>query len=826
MGATKSTTKIGILNLIKQVDTELAVKKKEMDAVKKAWKAKQDDFEERRQEHDDAEEQLLQAIEEKKQREEAAAAGKRKRQEEEEDDVEDQQDESEFAADDDVDDADGTFAVAKRIAKENTARAKKAARLSGRINKLWHADMKKDNRSMTGRPLYESPSETTNYQLVSAQHVEIFADIVSVVRARKAAEAKGQRKLAKQWAKLQIKFDAKPKKKTKTARGAWEEPPLTPRAGAFVRSEAEFQSIIAQLGVDKTATVPDMEPPQLRIPNYESDNGLVLDCAKMLEEQALINQWSEEERSVFFDKFLQFERHPERFNKIAQALGSIEGLGRKKNHGDVVRYYYQNKKKPMFSKEVSRRRSKKNLLKQAQAAERKKAAPEVKDKASKAKAKAKKSPKGPNRSPARSDTDQSEDESNEDAAHGAQEGSDGDQDSDNRQHPRPNKAHWTVAEEQIFVGIYKEFHTAKGRTLRDVAANSATVDFDALTEQFEHSKSDVQLRNLWQKYDERLLAELQGQGETSDGAMTDEDVLEQMIADIRAEKQKRKQGAGSTKASPIQAEHHSPGSRLVEPKVEHEADDDIATREAAVLNLLMAAESSDNSEATAAAALLNASAGDSPTEQPQVGVKQEDSSTEGERAAESEKADSSTAAILEASTAEAATEKVAIKREHEETRDASEKADIATDVAPTDRSGAEQSAEGDDMNEDDREQAAQNLVPKQEAAPHARADATQADADGPPTSSKDIGEVDTGAAKTAAVITGEEEAEVAQPAEAETKRRQEDGDATAMDVDDRSGATEPLEKTSGGEREPDAPAADADAEKPADAAEAAKLGYF
>ena len=825
MGATKSTTKIGILNLIKQVDTELAVKKKEMDALKKAWKAKQDDFEERRQEHDDAEEQLLQAIEEKKQREEAAAAGKRKRQEEEEEEIEEQQDESEFAADDDVDDADGTFALAKRIAKENAARAKKAARLSGRINKLWHADMKKDNRSMAGRPLYESPSETTNYQLVSAQHVEMFADIVSVVRARKAAEAKGQRKLAKQWAKLQLKFDAKPKKKTKTPRGAWEEPPLTPRAGAFVRSEAEFQSIIAQLGVDKTATVPDMEPPQLRIPNYESDNGLVLDCAKMLEEQALINQWSEEERSVFFDKFLQFERHPERFNKIAQALGSTEGLGRKKNHGDVVRYYYQNKKKPEFSKEVSRRRSKKNLLKQAQAAERKKAVPEVKDKGSKAKAKAKKSPKGPSPSPARSDTDQSEDESNEDAAHGAQEGSDGDQDGDNRQQPRSNKAYWTVAEEQIFVGIYKEFHTAEGRTLRDVAANSATVDFDALTEQFEHSKSDVQLRNLWQKYDERLLVELQCQGETSDSVMTDEEVLEQMIADIRAEKQKRKQGSGSTKASPIH-EKNSP-EQLVEPKAEHETYDDIATREAAVLNLLMAAESSDNSEATAAEALLKANASDSPTEQPQVGVQLEDSSTAAARAAESKKAESSTAARLDASTAGAATDTVAIKSEHEETSAASENEDIATEaavgtVAPTDRSGDEQSAEEDEdgMNEDGREQAAQNLVRELDAAPNARVD-------GPNPSSKDTGQVDTGAAKPAAVNTGEEETEdVAKPAETETKKRQEDDDVTAMDVDDRSGARGPLEKTSSGEREQGAPAADADAEKPADAAEAAKLGYF
>ena len=79
MGATQNTTKMGVLNLIKKVDQELAVKKKEMDAIKKAWKASQEDFEERRQEHDDAEEQLLQAIEEKRQREEAALAGKRKR---------------------------------------------------------------------------------------------------------------------------------------------------------------------------------------------------------------------------------------------------------------------------------------------------------------------------------------------------------------------------------------------------------------------------------------------------------------------------------------------------------------------------------------------------------------------------------------------------------------------------------------------------------------------------------------------------------------------------------------------------------------------------
>jgi hypothetical protein len=589
MGATKSTTKMGILNLIKQVDTELAVKKKEMDVVKKAWKAKQEDFEERRQEHDDAEEQLLQAIEEKKQREEAAAAGKRKREEDDEDEPEDQQDDSEFAVDEDVDDADGTFALTKRIAKENAALAKKAARLSGRINKLWHADMKKDNRSMTGRPLYETPTETPNYELVAAQHLEQWMDVVSVVRARKAAEAKSQRKLVKQFTKLQKKFDAKPKKKGKTQRGAWEEPPLTPRAGAFVRSEAEFQSIIAMLGVDKTATVPDMEPVQARIPEFESDNGLVLDCAKMLEEQALINQWSEEERSVFFDKFIHFERHPERFTKIAQALGAIESIGRKKNHGDVVRYYYQNKKKPAFSKEVSRRRSKKNLLKQAQAAERKKAAPELKVKGSKAKAKAKKSPKGPNRSPARSDTDQSEDEAYDEAAdeaqqalqqeslqqaqQQAQEDAGGEQqqaqeglDKNQQQQQRSNKAYWTVAEEQIFTACYKEFHTSDGRTLRNAATNSASVDFQVLTERFDHSKSDVQLRNLWLKYDDRLMAQLQlqAQGQTEgggagDGAMlaaNEDEVLDQVIAQIRAEKQRRK--AGGAKASPAKATGESP----------------------------------------------------------------------------------------------------------------------------------------------------------------------------------------------------------------------------------------------------------------------------
>ena len=235
--------KIGVLNQIKQVEVELAVKKKEMDGLKKEWIAKQEDFEERRQEHDDAEEQRLQAEEEKLRREQEAEEGKRRR--EEDGEVSDEEDE--LALDEDVEDADGTLGITKRITKENMAKAKKAARLSGRINKLWHADMKVNNVSAKGRPLYETPESAPLYQKVAAQHVARWDGVVAIVRSRKAAESAHGRKLGKQWAKLKKKWEAKPKKLkgSKTPRGggggaaSWDDgPPLTPCAPPQDRSLA------------------------------------------------------------------------------------------------------------------------------------------------------------------------------------------------------------------------------------------------------------------------------------------------------------------------------------------------------------------------------------------------------------------------------------------------------------------------------------------------------------------------------------------------------------------------------------------------------------
>ena len=229
--------KIGVLNQIKQVEVELAVKKKEMDGLKKEWRNKQEDFEERRQEHDDAEEQRLQAEEEKLRREQEEQEGKRRREE----DGEPSDEEDELALDEDVEDADGTLGITKRITKENMAKSKKAARLSGRINKLWHADMKKNNVSAKGRPLYETPESAPLYQKVAAQHVARWDGVVAIVRSRKAAENAHGRKLGKQWAKLKKKWEAKPKKLKgpgKTPRGggggggaSWDDgPPLTPCA--------------------------------------------------------------------------------------------------------------------------------------------------------------------------------------------------------------------------------------------------------------------------------------------------------------------------------------------------------------------------------------------------------------------------------------------------------------------------------------------------------------------------------------------------------------------------------------------------------------------
>jgi hypothetical protein len=60
-----------------------------------------------------------------------------------------------------------------------------------------------------------------------------------------------------------------------------------------VRSEAEFQSIMAQLqGGDKQAVIPPMLVGLHQAPPFLDDNGRVHDCAALLRERQVQMRWS------------------------------------------------------------------------------------------------------------------------------------------------------------------------------------------------------------------------------------------------------------------------------------------------------------------------------------------------------------------------------------------------------------------------------------------------------------------------------------------------------------------------------------------------------
>ena len=62
--------------------------------------------------------------------------------------------------------------------------------------------------------------------------------------------------------------------------------------GSYVRSEAEFQSIMAQLqGGDKQAVIPPMLVGPHQAPPFLDDNGRVHDCAALLRERQVQMRW-------------------------------------------------------------------------------------------------------------------------------------------------------------------------------------------------------------------------------------------------------------------------------------------------------------------------------------------------------------------------------------------------------------------------------------------------------------------------------------------------------------------------------------------------------
>lgn len=206
----------------------------------------------------------------------------------------------------------------------------------------------------------------------AASHSEKRGAVLNVLMDWKKQHVSTQKKAAKRFVRMKREWEAAASKRAKAGhkgkrkgRDSLEEAAPAPQTGStprgsngYVRSEAEFQSIMSMLqGGDKHATAPSMttlQPAAHRLPVYIDTNGLVnkfgdRDCVAELAERAKINPWTDDEKSTFMDKFAQYEKHLDRFFKVKASLPH-------KSYGDVVQYYYKNKKKPEWKREVSKKR--------------------------------------------------------------------------------------------------------------------------------------------------------------------------------------------------------------------------------------------------------------------------------------------------------------------------------------------------------------------------------------------------------------------------------------------------------------------------------------
>ncbi len=137
-----------------------------------------------------------------------------------------------------------------------------------------------------------------------------------------------------------------------------------------VRSEADMEDVIERLQeqemedkkMHSLAVIPPLLLPEdERKRKFTNNNGLVLDPLREYEERKFLNTWTESEKEIFKEKFLQ---HPKNFGQIGQFL-------ERKTVADCVQYYYLSKKTENYKQLMRRvkvRRGKRTAAQQPSAA--------------------------------------------------------------------------------------------------------------------------------------------------------------------------------------------------------------------------------------------------------------------------------------------------------------------------------------------------------------------------------------------------------------------------------------------------------------------------
>lgn len=212
-------------------------------------------------------------------------------------------------------------------------------------------------------PMYNQPSDTAIYHENKKKFHE-FRKSLMIYFKRRAQEREAREKyltdtynqLMQAWLKKMDKREnnAARKAKDQKQREFFEKqfPELKKqredrerfsRAGQRVRSEAELEEIMdglqEQENEDRKMRSYAVVPPILvdvrsRRPRYLNRNSLVEDLSAEYKDRQLNNIWTEQEKEIFREKYLQ---HPKNFGVIASHL-------ERKSVADCVQYYYLTKK--------------------------------------------------------------------------------------------------------------------------------------------------------------------------------------------------------------------------------------------------------------------------------------------------------------------------------------------------------------------------------------------------------------------------------------------------------------------------------------------------
>nr|XP_022902723.1 uncharacterized protein LOC111415336 [Onthophagus taurus] len=224
-------------------------------------------------------------------------------------------------------------------------------------------------------PMYNQPSDAPVYHENKRKNVAFKRRLLDYFKKRHA-EKDGRNlhlietysKMMQDWHRKVEKTESSSKRKTKEVknreffervfpelRKQREDKERFNRVGARIKSEADMEEIMdnlqEQVLEDKKMRSYAVIPPVMldgkeRKLVYQNNNGCVEDMAAVHKSRQFLNVWTQAEKEVFKEKYLQ---HPKNFYLIASCL-------EKKSVADCVQYYYLSKKTENYKQLLKRSR--------------------------------------------------------------------------------------------------------------------------------------------------------------------------------------------------------------------------------------------------------------------------------------------------------------------------------------------------------------------------------------------------------------------------------------------------------------------------------------